>query len=593
MPRPVAHAHLGEMITETVAAHPSRPALRERVDDAWKVITYRELQERVDAVATALIERGVRYGDRVAIFSRNRPAWTVVDLAAIGIGAVVVPIYQTSTPKQARHILADSATSVVFAEGADEADRIAQVRHELPDLVDVITFDPVDGHTGYTDLIATTPDADTLTTRRAQVSGNDVASIIYTSGTTGDPKGVVLSHGAFTSEIAAVLSFFDITEHDHSLCFLPLAHALERAWTFVVLTVGAMNTYWSDARTVADAMPLARPTLMVSVPRLYEKVYSVAHEQAAASPLKNRIFTWAVATGRRAQAAGRHRGPWLNAQLRLADRLVLRNIREAIGGPKTVLASGGAPLRQEVEEFFHAAGILVCQGYGLTEAAPLISFNSPDAFRFGTVGRVMPGSEFRIGDEGEILYRGPNVMLGYHNLPDATAESMTEDGWLRTGDIGEIDADGFLTITDRMKDIIVTAGGKNVAPGPIEGELASDPLIEYAVVLGDNRPCLTVLVRPNLPGLEGFAKQAAIAFDDAHELLSHERITEEIRARIAKVSEGLANHEKIREFEVIEDDMTMENGMLTPTLKVRRRAVEQKFRDKVESMYERIRTRRK
>lgn len=590
--QPTADAHLGAMLAATVARHGDRPALRERDGDTWRTLTYREMSDRVDLVARALIATGIERGDRIAIFSRNRPDWTIVDLAAVTIGAVVVPIYQTSTAEQARYILTDSGSLLAFVEGPVEAEKIAEIRDDVPDLGSVVTFD--DGLASWArGVLEEFPvDDATLTERRAEVTGDSIASIIYTSGTTGLPKGVVLTHGAFTAEVAAVRQFFDITERDHSLCFLPLAHALERGWTYVVLTCGAMNTYWADAKTVAEAMPLVKPTLMVSVPRLYEKVFAVAHERAAASPTKKRIFDWALQTGRRAQAAGRDRGALLTAQLRLADRLVLKNIRTAIGGPKTVLASGGAPLRQEVEEFFHAAGVLVCQGYGLTEAAPLVSFNCPSGFRFGTVGRVIPGGELRIADDGEILYRGPNVMLGYHGDAEAT-EAAFHDGWLRTGDIGEIDADGFLRITDRLKDIIVTEGGKNVAPGPIESALAADPLVEYAVVLGDNRPCLTVLVRPSLPDLEGFARQAAIRFEDVSELLTHERIREEIGARVAKVSDRLAHHEALREFEVIADDLTMENGLLTPTLKVRRRAVEQKFREQVEKMYERIRTRRR
>ncbi len=585
------HAHLGALLRDSVNRHPHRPAIRERLDGTWHTLTYTELAERVDRMARALVGLGVEHGDRVAIFSRNQPAWTIVDLAAVGIGAVVVPIYQTSTPAQAEHILADADCRVAFVEGPTEQDRIDEIRANLPRLEQVIRFD--DDLAGRVSTWADATDSATLEARRAAVTADTVASIIYTSGTTGAPSGVVLTHGAFTAEVAAVKQVFTISEHDHSLCFLPLAHALERGWTYVVLASGAMNTYWPDAKTVAEAMPLARPTLMVSVPRLYEKVYAVAHEQAAASPVKQRIFEWALATGRRAQSAGRHRSPWLTARLRVADRLVLRNIRHAIGGPKTVLASGGAPLRTEVEEFFHAAGVLVCQGYGLTEAAPLVSFNSPEAFRFGAVGRVMPGGELRLADSGEVQYRGPNVMVGYHNAPDATAAAFTDDGWLRTGDVGQIDDAGFLTITDRLKDIIVTAGGKNVAPGPIEGELAADPLVEHAVVLGDNRPCLTVLVRPSLPDLAAFAEQASITFDDVQELLSNERIREEIQRRIAKVSDRLASHEKLRGFDVIHDELTMDNGLLTPTLKVRRREVEKRFRTQVEHMYELIRTRRR
>lgn len=588
----MAERHLGALIAHAVAEHPDRPAVRHLTDGVWDTLTYRGFGRRIDTIAAALIDLGVVHGDRVAIFSRNRPAWSVVDIATLSIGAVVVPIYQTSTAPQARHILADSQARVVFVEGATELAKIDEIRDQLPHLEYVITFDEVEGAAAYAELTQHQPtDPDALARARANVSVDDLATIIYTSGTTGDPKGVMISHRAFVAEIDAVTQFFHIDHHDSSLAFLPLAHALERAWTFCVLSSGALNTYQADARTVADVLPMARPTLLVSVPRLYEKVYAVAHERGSSTKLKKRIFDWAIATGHRAQAAGRRRPPALELRLRIADRLVLRGIRHAIGGPKKTLAAGGAPLRKEVEEFFHAAGILVVQGYGLTEAAPLISFNAPEAFKFGSVGRVMPGGEIRIGDEGEILYRGPNVMMGYANNPEATAETITADGWLRTGDVGEIDADGFLTITDRLKDLIVTAGGKNIAPGPIEGELAADPLIEYAVVLGDNRPCLTALIRPSLPDLEQLANQLQIQFADVRELLDHERIREELHARVARVSERLPHQEKIRAIEILFDDLTMENGLLTPTLKVKRRAVEKKFHQIVDAMYDKIKNR--
>ncbi|GAB3714309.1 long-chain fatty acid--CoA ligase [Mariniluteicoccus flavus] len=594
-------SHLGQMLASSVASHPDRPALRVSAGDDWSVTTYRELGTQVAALAGALVELGVEHGDRVALFSRNRPEWTVADLAVLSIGGVVVPIYQTSTARQARHILDDSGAKVVFVEGPDELAKVAEVRDRLPGLASVIAFegdgDEQAGVTAYADLAAHVPSGDSrLEERLGAVEEGDVATIIYTSGTTGDPKGVVLTHRAFVTEVAAVLEFFDIDEHDHSLCFLPLAHAFERAWTFVVLSVGGMNTYHADAKTVAEAMPLVQPTMMVSVPRLFERVFAVANERAASSPIKKRVFDWAIATGRKAQAAtaaGRRPNPLLAQQLKLADKLVLSGIRHAIGGPKKALAAGGAPLRKEVEEFFHAAGILVCQGYGLTETAPLISFNSPKAFKFGTVGRVMPGGEVKIADDGEILYRGPNVMVGYFHNDHATDETFTDDGWLRTGDIGELDDDGFLRITDRLKDLIVTEGGKNVAPGPIEGELAADPLIEYAVVLGDNRPCLTALVRPSLPDLETLAGQLQIQFAEARELVTHEKVIEEIKSRVARVSETLPSHEKIREVEVIDEDLTMDNGLLTPTLKVKRRAVEQKFAEKIEAMYDRVKNRKR
>ncbi|OYO15979.1 long-chain fatty acid--CoA ligase [Enemella evansiae] len=591
-------AHLGQLLTDSVAAHPARPALRVRRGDDWEQTSYAELGARVATVAEALLRLGVQHGDRVAIFATNRPEWTVADLATLLIGGVVVPVYQTSTARQARHVLGDAGVSVAFVGGAAELDKVAEVRAELPALRTVIGFEEVagaggrtEGYVAWRELIAQQPVKDpALESRMAAVTGSDLATIIYTSGTTGDPRGVMLTHEAFCFEIEAVRELFEITPEDQSLCFLPLAHALERAWTFVVLRSGALNTYLADATKVAEMLPLAKPSLLVSVPRLYERVYAIARQRAS-SPAKRRVFDWAIKVGARAQAAG-ELTPRLRAELRLADKLVLSGIRTALGGQKRVLASGGAPLRAEIEEFFHAAGLLICQGYGLTEAAPLISFNSPQAFRFGTVGRVVAGGEVRIAEDGEICYRGPNVMNGYWNRPDATAETLI-DGWLHTGDIGGVDDDGFLTITDRKKDLLVTEGGKNIAPGPIEGELAADPLVEHAVLLGDGRPCVVALLRPSLEEARDWAAAAGVSAASDDELVAHPELRAELKRRADAVSDGLPHQEKIRAVAVITEELTMADGLLTPTLKVRRRAVEQRYAAQVEELYTQIRERKK
>ncbi|OYO12269.1 long-chain fatty acid--CoA ligase [Enemella evansiae] len=591
-------AHLGQLLTDSVAAHPARPALRVRRGDDWEQTSYAELGARVATVAEALLRLGVQHGDRVAIFATNRPEWTVADLATLLIGGVVVPVYQTSTARQARHVLGDAGVSVAFVGGAAELDKVAEVRAELPALRTVIGFEEVagaeertEGYVAWRELIAQQPVKDpALENRMAAVTGSDLATIIYTSGTTGDPRGVMLTHEAFCFEIEAVRELFEITPTDQSLCFLPLAHALERAWTFVVLRSGALNTYLADATKVAEMLPMAKPSLLVSVPRLYERVYAIARQRAS-SPAKRRVFDWAIKVGARAQAAG-ELTPRLRAELRLADKLVLSGIRTALGGQKRVLASGGAPLRAEIEEFFHAAGLLICQGYGLTEAAPLISFNSPQAFRFGTVGRVVAGGEVRIAEDGEICYRGPNVMNGYWNRPDATAETLI-DGWLHTGDIGGVDDDGFLTITDRKKDLLVTEGGKNIAPGPIEGELAADPLVEHAVLLGDGRPCVVALLRPSLEEARDWAAAAGVSAASDDELVAHPELRAELKRRADAVSDGLPHQEKIRAVAVITEELTMADGLLTPTLKVRRRAVEQRYAAQVEELYTQIRERKK
>ena len=592
--------HLAVRFAEVFARHATRPATRERVGEGWRVQTFAQLGERVRSLAEALVAEGIAPGDRVAIFATNRPEWTTADLAILSARGVVVPIYPTSTPQQVKHILADSGAVCAFVEGQSELERLASVWGELPALRRVVTFSDAPGadpRVTSLDALGASPAQAGLTAsgqeldhRLADASASDLASIIYTSGTTGEPRGVALAHRALTSELDALDQFFTLSPDDHSLCFLPLSHALERAWTFYIMSHGCMNTY-TDARKVAEMLVLAKPTLLVSVPRLYEKVVSTARAKVADSPAKRRIFEWALRVGGQCQRAyrkGKQPAAYWRAQLPLADRLVFSSVREAMGGPKTVMACGGAPLRLEIEEFFSACGMLICSGYGLTEAAPLVSFNSHSAFKFGTVGRVMPGGEIKIGPESEIWYRGPNVMDGYYGSPAATTEALDADGWLHTGDVGYVDTDGFLVITDRIKDLIVTSNGKNIAPGPIEGMLLADPLFEQAVILGDNRPFLTLLVSPSMPQLEELAARLQVPFKDKAELLSHPAIVEEVRRRVSEMTAKLAHHEQIRDLRILLEEFTMDNGLLTPTLKVKRREVEKRFGQLIDDMYAKL-----
>ncbi len=592
------HGNLAVRLRDAIAEHSGRDATRVRVGEGWVTQTYGEFGRRARAAAAHLVSVGVQPGDRVALFSPNRPEWSEFDLACLSAGAVVVPIYATSTPDQVRHIIADSGAVALAVAGDVELGRVTQVWESLPELRHVIAFDPVatddERVTSYAALQSRTPASehvDEVEARLARASADDLASIIYTSGTTGEPRGAVLTHRAFTFELDCLDSFFTITPEDSSLSFLPLSHALERAWTFHVLKHGCLNTYVANAATVAEMMVLARPTLMVSVPRLYEKVFITAHSKVAASPAKKKVFDWAFRVGGQCQRAyrkGKEPALYWKAQLPLADKLVFSSIRDAMGGPKAVMACGGAPLRREIEEFFSAAGMLLSQGYGLTEAAPLVSFNSPGAFKFGTVGRVLTGAEVMIGAEGEILYRGPNVMKGYWNLPEATAAAIDDEGWLHTGDVGYVDVDGYLVITDRIKDLIVTSNGKNIAPGPIEGTILADPLFEHAVVLGDNRPFLTLLVTPSRPHLEEMANQLQIKVTDYRDLLSDPRIAEEMQRRVAALTAKLPTHEQVKDLRVLLEEFSMDNGLLTPTLKVKRREVEKRFAQIIEDMYTKV-----
>lgn len=605
-------SHLAHMFRATVANHGFRPATRVRQGGQWIIRTYAETGRRVAGLARAFVtpglltEDGLQRGDRISLFAGNCPEWIEADLAGMTIGVIPVPIYPTSTPDQIVHIVTDAGVRVIITAGPKELDRILEARDQMPGLETVILINPADqvgDHDGLTVLsleqvrqAGVSEEIQTVVEERmGQSCPDDVAALIYTSGTTGEPKGVMISHRAALAELQALDAFFDVTSADHSLSFLPLSHALEWGWSMAVIRHGCLNTFVPNPKTISAMLTEVRPTLFVSVPKLYEQVMSVAREKVSDSPAKLKIFEWSIRIGRewwQAEQEGRRPGVSLRARHGVADRLVLKAIRDAIGGPKTVLAAGGAPLRKEVEEFFAACGLLVCQGYGLTEASPLVSFNSPGGYKFGTAGRPLVGSQMTTTEDGEILYRGPNVMKGYWKAPEATAAAI-EDGWLHTGDIGHIDEDGFLVITDRLKDIIVTLNGKNISPQPIENSLMKDPLFEHAVLLGDNRPCLTLLVKPSLPQVEELAERLHITSMTGPEMLRSEELAEEIRRRVAEITEKLPHQEQIRDLRVLWDEFTTDNGLLTPTLKVRRREVEKRFTEIVEEMYARLAARRR
>lgn len=584
--------HLAVMFAEAAATHGPRPATRVAAGEGWEVRTYSDLATDVRRLAGRLISLGLEPGDRVAIFSTNLPEWTLVDLACASAGLVSVPLYPSSSADQARHILADAGCRLAFVGGEAELAKLAEIRADLTGLTKVVSFAPIvaDDLTSLAEELAAAPaDLAEVDARLAAASAGDLATIIYTSGTTGEPKGVMLTHRGFTHQVDVLNRYLSIAAEDSSLCFLPLSHALERAWTYTVLSNGSLNTYVPDPRTVAEMMIRARPSMLVSVPRLYEKVFLAAKDKVAGSQLKQRLMAWAVEVGGAFHRAVRDGVPRTGGQIvkyKLADKLVLSNVRDAMGGPKKVLACGGAPLRKEIEEFLFACGLLVLQGYGLTEASPLVSFPSPTGYRFGTVGQVMEGGEVRIAEGGEICYRGPNLMLGYWGKPEETAAVLV-DGWLHTGDVGELDEDGYLRITDRIKDLIVTSNGKNVAPSSIEGLLAADPLFEYTLLLGDNRPYLTLLVAPSLPHLEDIGKQLQLTWAHREELLSHPDVLAELRRRVSALTEKLASYEQIRDLRLLVEEFTQENGLLTPTLKVKRKEVERRFAQLVDEMYAR------
>ncbi|MFY3744731.1 AMP-dependent synthetase/ligase [Anaeromyxobacter sp. Red801] len=588
--------HLAFMIRESVRTHGPKAAMRYKEGGVWRSITYAELGERIRAVAKALLERGVQEGDRVGLFARNAPEWAIADFGILTAKAVSVPIYATNTTEQAEYIASDAGLKLVFVGDQDQYDEVMAFQAGGAPSPWVIAFDRATRLSGdrsqhFDDFVrdgAGSPRDAELERRLESAATGDVATIIYTSGTTGDPKGAVLTHANFFHQFRAVDDRFQVGAQDRSICFLPLSHVYERLWSYYVFRSGAENDYLADPKDVIACMPELRPTAMVSVPRLYEKICAAVLDRIGkASAPRRALFRWAMAVGKeygQRRKERRRAGPLLALRHRVADALVLSKIRDVVGGEKNFFSAGGAPLSQEVEEFFFAAGLLICQGYGLTETSPMLTCNAPGAFKFGTVGRPILGCELRIAQDGEILARGGNVMKGYYRRPAETA-AVFEDGWFKTGDVGFVDDDGFLHITDRIKDLIITSGGKNIAPQHIEAMFGSEPYVEHVAVVGDRRNYVSALVVPAFPVLEQHARERGIGFASREELVARPEIVALYRERIEHVNRRLAGYEQIKRFTLMPAEFTQAGGELTPTLKVKRRAVEQKYRAVIDAMY--------
>ncbi len=572
--------------------------LKHRTSDGWKAISSDELRTAVEEVSMGLRTLGIERGDHVAIFSENRPEWAFADLATLCAAAADVPVYATLTPPQVAHILKNSGAKVLFVSTAALAAKVEEVRPELPALRHVVRFDPAPapGTTSLEELRAKgrealATDARAVRSRAAEVRPDDVATLIYTSGTTGDPKGVMLTHKNLTSNVLAAQKAIPILGVDDvALSFLPLCHSFERTAGYnFMLHSGVTIAYAESVEKVPENMQEIHPTVMCSVPRLYEKMYARVNERVAAGPpLRQKIFHWAIGVG--AEVFGHFvarttPGPLLKLKFAIADRLAFSKIKERTGGRMRVFISGGAPLAREIGEFFGAAGLLICEGYGLTETSPVITCNSPDWVKPGTVGRPLEGVEVKIANDGEILTRGPHVMKGYFGKPEATAEAIDPDGWFHTGDVGHLDPDGFLVITDRKKDIIVTSGGKNIAPQPIENRLKTNASITEVVMLGDKRNYPTALVVPNFEALESWATKRGLPSGSRDELCSRPEVAQHYLGLIAELLSDLAQYEKIKRVTVLPNEFTQESGELTPTLKVKRRVIAQKYREAIEKMY--------
>ncbi len=563
--------------------------------DGERALSTEEFFSRTAGLAEALAELGVGTGDRVMLLSDNRPEWHMTDLAVLDLGGVDVPIYGTLTPDQILYQALDSGSKVVVAEGPAQMAKLLEIRDRCPDLEQLVQIEGAveEGVLRFDDIVASGASGRAggrFWDRAAEIDERALMTLIYTSGTTGEPKGVMLTHSNLVTNVLSSSPRIPVSRHDLALEFLPLCHVFERMIGYIYMLRATSKAYCSVYH-VGDLMGTIQPTLFAGVPRFYEKVQQkIMDKVATASGVRRSLFGWALDAGRdmsHARLAGRESGAAKAAGFRLADRLVLSKVRDALGGRIRYCISGGAELPLHVGEFFHALGIHVMEGYGLTETSPVIAVNGagPGMLRLGTVGKPLEDVEIRIAEDGELLVRGPNVMQGYWNKPEQTREVMGDDGFFATGDIAELDDDGFLLIVDRKKDLIVTAGGKNVAPQPIESQLKRSRWIDSAVLIGDRRPFIIALLAPNLEELQRWAASNGVVAASTEELVEHPRVRALFEEAVVDANSSLARYEQIKAWRVLPTILSIEDGHLTPTLKVKRRVIEAQFADAIEELY--------
>jgi long-chain acyl-CoA synthetase len=567
----------------------------------WQALSAHELAERVRLATLGLYALGVRGGDRVAILSENRVEWLIADLGVLNCGAADVPIYATQAPKQVNYILEDASVEVLFISNQAQYNRVREVLANTARLRAIISFEPIqasgrvmtfDEFLNWGRAAAET-EPELYETLSQSVTPDTLATLIYTSGTTGEPKGVMLSHGNLVSSVLTNYAMAEVSESDVALSFLPFSHIFERNTIYLYLHA-RMTVYLAESiDTVAQNLLEARPHFMTSVPRLFEKVYAKTLEKAeTGGSLKATLANWAFGIARQwSELASEGKPVPLSLQWkhRVADLLVLSKWRAAMGGRIRTLVAGGAALEPELGHVFYGAGLPIYQGYGLSESSPTISCNTPRANRIGSVGKPAAGVLVKIAEDGEILASGSNIMQGYYNRPDATAETLETDAegrvWLHTGDIGHLDADGYLYITDRKKDLLKTSGGKYIAPQPIENAIKRSRFVNQVVVIGDDRKFPAALIVPHLDMLKGYAAHKQIAYNNPAELLTHPQIIGLFERQVDKYTPELAQYEKIKGVALLEKEMTIESGELTPTLKVKRRVVMEKYKDLINRLY--------
>jgi long-chain acyl-CoA synthetase len=594
---------IAQMFAKRVRDTPDREAFRYPVGDNWRSMTWRQAGERVKAMAAGLVSLGLHREERVGLLCNTRLEWLLIDLGILSAGGATTTVYPSSTAEECAFILADSDTKYMFAEDAKQVDKLRAHKSEMPKLGKVILIDgspdKKDGDWVITladleargaEVLAKDPKAiDELV---AGIQSSQLATLIYTSGTTGKPKGVRLLHECWAYCADAIEAVRLWSDSDVQYLWLPMSHSFGKVLMAGHIASGSVTAVDGRIPKLVDNLAVVRPTLMAAVPRIFEKVYNRIIEQSKkGSPIKQRIFEWAIATGKQASQVrqqGKEPSGLLALKLKLADRLVFEKIKATFGGRVRYFISGSAPLSREIAEFFHACGILILEGYGLTETSAASFCNRPSKYAFGSVGMPMPGTDCKLAPEdGEILIKSPGVMQGYHNLPEATAEALTKDGWLRTGDIGEVDAKGFLRITDRKKDLIKTSGGKYIAPQHIEGKLkAACPYLSQVIIHGDKRNFVTALVTIDEEALMKWARDKGLSNKSYDELVKSKDVHELLAPYFDEVNKSLAKYETVKQFSIIPKDLTVDEGELTPSLKVKRKVVEKKYAAMLDKMYE-------
>jgi len=582
---------LADLLPRAAQLYGSAPAIQFKDGGKWVTRSFAEVEKTVRDLALGLVDLGVAKGDKVSILANTRPEWTYFDFAALSIGATVVPIYQTNSPEECQYVLENSDAKVVVVEDGEQIEKIRRVRESLPQLESVVRMTgSSEDAVSLDDLTARGAgrDASEWEQRWQAVAPADICTFIYTSGTTGPPKGCVITHGNYRAMLDMVNENSVIEGEDVTYLYLPLAHSFALLIQLGSFDLGATLAYWErDPLKIMPNLAEVRPTYFPSVPRIFEKIYTAATSaMEKEGGLKKAVFDWSIRVGRKmreAERANRRPGFPLRKQYGFADKKVLSKIRGLFGGQLRLAVSGAAPISPEILHFFDAAGVLVLEGWGMTETSTAATISTPEDFKIGTIGKPFPGCEVRIAEDGEILVKGPNVFQGYYKNEEATREAIV-DGWLHTGDLGSIDAEGFITITGRKKDIIITAGGKNITPANLESEIKQHPLVSQCVVVGDRRPYLVALVTLDPEEAVAYAKEHELAEDPA-QLAGNRGVREAIEAHLAKVNEKFARVEQVKKIAILPHDLSQEGGELTPTLKVKRAVVADKHEREIEQLY--------